>query len=130
MQSSRAVFAVILSLAAALPAAAATVEVRSGDVFIDSGSGFSPVLEPTEVKTGDTVMAMVGGAAEIVYNDGCRQTVDVGSLVVIGEASPCSGTAESGPVNNTLLIGGLVVVGGVGAAIALSGGGSDKPASN
>jgi hypothetical protein len=122
-----AILAVFSSLAAALPAAAASVVVKSGSAFIDRGSGYAAVRGSTNGNPGDTVMVLVGGAAEIVYEDGCRTPVDVGSVVTIGQASPC-GAASGGYADHTLIIGGLVVAGGVAAAIALSGDDS-KPAS-
>jgi len=117
----------MLSLGA-VPAVAATVNVKGGELFIDRGKGYTPVRGSTNGNPGDTVMVLAGGRGEVVYSDGCRQSVDVGAVVTIGEASPCS-AANVGYADHTLIIGGLVVAGGVAAAIALSGGDSDKPAS-
>jgi hypothetical protein len=117
-----------LAIAGAGPVWAATVNVKSGQVFIDRGKGYLRVTGPTDGQPGDTVM--VGSAGEIVYADGCRQPVEVGAVVSITDTSPCGATNAEGFADHTLIIGGLVVAGGVGAAIALSGGGDDdKPAS-
>jgi len=128
MRSKAILLAIVASLGA-VPAVAATVNVKGGEVFIDRGKGYTPVRGSTQGNPGDTVMVLVGGAGEIIYGDGCRQPVDVGSVVTIGQASPCSAANNVGYADHTLIIGGLVVAGGVAAAIALSGGDSDKPAS-
>lgn len=125
---AKAIFLAAVVSLGAVPAVAATVNVKGGEVFIDRGKGYTPVRGSTQGQAGDTVMALAGGAGEIVYSDGCRQPVDVGAVVTIGEASPC-GAANLGYPDHTLILGGLVVAGGVAAAIALSGGDSDKPAS-
>jgi hypothetical protein len=70
-------------------------------------------------------MAGPSGAAEIVYNDGCREKVDAGSVVRVAETSPC----KTGPVSTNYIIGAAVVAGGVAAAIALSDDDHDLPAS-
>jgi hypothetical protein len=128
MRFSCVAMAVFLSLATALPAAAASVNVKSGSAFIDRGSGYTEVRGATNGNPGDSVMVLAGGSAEIVYGDGCRQPVDVGAVVTIGQASPC-GAATGGYADHTLIIGGLVVAGGVAAAIALSGNDDSRPAS-
>lgn len=111
---------------------AAKVIPTSGSVFIDRGTGYAEVKAPTDAKTGDVVIALVGGSGEVVYSDGCRAQVEVGNVVTITEPSPCAALNNSstaaGGVDTTLIIGGVAVAGGVAAAIALSGG-SDKPAS-
>jgi hypothetical protein len=101
---------------------AATVNAKSGQVFIDRGQGYVPVANSTQGKPGETVMVMAGGSGEIIYDDGCRQAVDVGSVVVIGETSPC--LANPAETDYTLVIGGVAVAAGVGLAIGLSGGDS------
>ena len=115
--------------AATLPAVAATVQALNGQAFIDRGQGYSAVSGTTSAKPGDTVMVLAGGTAEILYEDGCRQTVELGALVVVGEASPCAAASiETTGGSTYLVVGGLAVAGVVGAAIALSGGdgGGDK----
>jgi hypothetical protein len=104
----------------ALPAAAATVTYTGGDVFVDRGSGYTAIRNSTSVKPGDVVMAKVGGTAEVVYEDGCRQAVDVGSVVAVGQTSPCAANAPAGDTTFYVLAG-LGVAAGVGLAIALSG---------
>lgn len=118
-----------LAITAAGPVGAATVSVVYGQVYIDRGTGYQVVMRATDGNPGDTVMVMVGGAGEIVYADGCRQPVEVGAVVAITETSPCGATNAPAYVDTTLIVGGVLVAGSVGAAVALSGGGDDKPAS-
>jgi hypothetical protein len=112
------------SVFAASTSWAATVQVSSGEVFIDRGNGYSMVTGSTTGKPGDVVMAKAGGSAVIIYGDGCVQNVDVGTIATIVEVPPC---AVPGP-DYALIVGGVVVAGGVAAAIILSGD-DDKPAS-
>ncbi len=126
------ILAVMSMVLLVVPTHAAQVIPTEGSVVIDRGSGYAPVSAPTEGKTGDVVIALVGGSGEIVYSDGCRAKVEVGEVVTITETSPCAlanntTTAPAG-IDTTLIIGGVAVAGGVAAAIALSGD-SDKPAS-
>lgn len=108
---------------------AALIKVTNGPIYIDRGDGYTMVNESVQAAAGDVVMVTVGGSGEIVYDDGCRQPVEIGAVVVIGAVSPCGG-AQPEPVDYSLVIGGLVVAGGVGAAVALGGGSdNDKPAS-
>ena len=83
------------------------------------------------LKPGDSVMAEPGGAAKVIYTDGCQVPVQVGGVVVIGPQSPCELRPKQGymGLENTtgfstthLVIGGLLIAGGIGAAVALSGG--------
>lgn len=122
--------AAVLGAFGSASALAATVNPLGGEVFIDRGNGYAAVQSATQGTAGDTVMVMAGSRAEVIYHDGCRQTVDVGAVVVIGETSPCALTDTVGGVDYTLVIGGLAVAGGIAAAIALSGGDSnDRPVS-
>lgn len=118
----------MIGAAVAWPAAAATVNYTGGEVFVDRGSGYMPLRNSMTVRPGDIVMAKVGGTADIVYEDGCRQAVDVGTIVTVGPSSPCAANAP--PSDTTVyVLGGLAVAAGVGVAIALSGDDDDKSAS-
>jgi hypothetical protein len=127
----RAIIAATTALLFGASAHAAKVNPTSGSLFIDRGTGYQEVNQPTDGKTGDVVIALVGGSGEVVFPDGCRVKVEVGSVVTITEPSPCAAlnnNTTAGGVDTTLIIGGVAVAGGVAAAIALSGG-NDKPAS-
>lgn len=112
------VLAVFSSLALSFPASAAMVQAIGEDVFIDRGQGYASVSGPTSVKAGDVVMVTVGGSGEVIYDDGCRQAVEVGAVVVVGETSPC-GLSEAA-VDNIYMYSGLVIVGAAAGIIALS----------
>ena len=138
MRQLRTVLVAVLILARAVPAWATTVEPRAGEVFIDRGSGYVRVEGPITANPGNTVMAMAGGSAVIVYDNGCRQSVELGVLVTITETPPCAPAFETTTTVETattdyslILLGGVAVAGGVVAAIALGGGdgGGDSPAS-
>ena len=123
--SSAIICAVASVLALSLPASAASVTKIRGPVSINHGGGFIPISGGVTASPGDAVMAGPSGAAEIVYNDGCREKVDAGSVVRVAETSPCN----TGSVPTNFIIGAAVVAGGVGAAIALSDDHDDHPAS-
>jgi hypothetical protein len=98
----------------------ATLNVERGDVFINQGAGYRPAAGSMTVNSGDTVMATAGGSAEIVYEDECRQRVDVGSVVVVvGQTSPCA--ANPTPDDSVYIIGGLAVTAGAALLFALRG---------
>lgn len=116
----------------AMSAKADAATLTGGGLLIDTGSGYQVVAPPMEVQAGTSIIANPDGRGEILYADGCVQRVRPGEVVLVTEASPC---AAGAPVRSTgigdygLVIGGLVVGGGVIAALALSGGDSDKPKS-
>ena len=56
---------------------AATLDSISGQILVDRGDGFQPAGKTTSLKTGDRVMAHLGGHARITYADG--------DIVLIGE---------------------------------------------
>lgn len=118
----------VLAAGSSSMASAATVKVSKNDVFIDRGSGYVKVSGSTSGQAGHVVMAMNGGSAVIIYDDGCQQKVNVGAVGVIGEASPCASGDASGVSTETLLIGGAAVAVGAGLIIALSD--DDDPASD
>ena len=68
---------------------AATVTAVTGKVSINRGDGFAQISSATSAKPGDRVMAGFGGTAEIVYDNGCRQKVESGSLITVVETPPC-----------------------------------------
>ncbi|MEZ5853209.1 MAG: hypothetical protein R3D67_00130 [Hyphomicrobiaceae bacterium] len=65
-------------------AAAATVQDIVGTVQINRGGGYRAISGPTIVERGDTVVAKQNSSAVIVYEDGCRQTVEPGRIVSVG----------------------------------------------
>lgn len=100
----------------------------AGSVSLNTGEGFKPVTEATSVSPGDRVRTG-NGSAEIVYDNGCSVKIGAGQVVLVLTAAPtCSSENGSFPSMATLAVGGLVVVGGIGAAVLFTGS-SSKPAS-
>ena len=120
MRVLTAVSAVFSVLIVASPAWATTVESEAGEVFIDRGQGFAPVSGSTPAQAGDMVMAMAGGRGVIIYDDGCREVVEVGDVEMVDEVSPCAAGLSEAAVDNVYLYTGLAVVGIAGIIIALS----------
>jgi len=116
---------------------AATLEGIQGEVLVDRGGGFDVAPGPTTLKPGDTVIANPGGVAQIVYDSECKVPVQPGSVIAVRKESPCSqkkvaeveGGGGGGLSTTTVLVGGAVVGLGAGAAVLLTQGGNDKPAS-
>jgi len=114
-------FCVVLSSGAS----AATVNPFREKVSINRGNGYAPVGGGTIASPGDMVMASPSGSAEIVYEDGCRQKVDPGTVVTVSATSPC----KSAALDPTWVLGGLAVAGGVTAAVLLTSDDDHKPSS-
>ena len=121
---------------------AASVEPKIGQVYIDSGNGFVPVGQLTPVEAGTVVMVTQGSVAKIWY-DGCWAKIEGPQTVRISAESACAaGTLQgsapaSQPVTGMgalgttpVIVGGILVAGGVAAAIAIANrDNDDKPAS-
>jgi hypothetical protein len=115
---------VVCSLVLTSGVSAATVTSVSGKVSINRGSGFAQISSGTSASAGNLVMAGPSGHAVIIYDNGCREEVEPGSVVTVAETPPCGTAANTAGLTTTeLVLGAVVVAGGVGAAIALSGNG-------
>ena len=66
-------------------------------------------------------MANPGSRGKVIYADGCEINVSPGSVYTVQDGSPCRAGLGSGSAR-TYVIGGLVIVGGTVAIIALTGG--------
>jgi hypothetical protein len=148
--------AVIVAVTTILPlmstaARAAMLQEIQGVVLIDRGGGFDIIDGPTQLNPGDSVIANPGGAAQVVYPDGCRIPVEPGAVIAAQKKSPCSkegaapevteatadegggsdgGGGNGGGLNTTnLLVGGAVVGLGAGAAVLLLADDNETPAS-
>jgi hypothetical protein len=78
-----------------LPSFAATLQPIEAEVFVNHGSGFQKVTVPTQANVGDTVMAGPVGAAQLVYEDGCKVSINPGGVVAVQELSPCLANAHA-----------------------------------
>jgi hypothetical protein len=109
---------------------AAVVNATQGQVLVNQGSGYQQVAGSIEASPGATVVVNPGGAAQIVYPDGCSVAVQPGSVYTIAPQSPClaqNGQATTGVNGTTLALGAVVVGGGVAALLLLNS--NDKAAS-
>jgi hypothetical protein len=78
------------SLLISSPSWAVMVEPGQGDLSINRGQGFMPVKSQMSAKVGDSVMVAPGGSATVVYDDGCKVTVQPGAVTSIAALSPCA----------------------------------------
>jgi hypothetical protein len=68
---------------------AATIVDIQGEVLVSMGTGFQPVGPPFVLWPGNQVFVRPGGAASILFDDGCKVPVEPGAVVQVGEISPC-----------------------------------------
>lgn len=129
---------------------AVTLSNVQGSVYVNKGDGFQAVSNGTALSSGDRVRVSAGGSANIVYENGCATFVGAGKVAVVqssapscgganlttdsvGDAAGSSSLAAAAPTSvgigtETILIGGLVVGGAVGLAVAVSNSNNDdKP---
>ena len=105
-----------------MPAEAANLE-RKGPVLVNYGSGYVAADDGAPLQPGDAVMAKPGGRGQIVYDDGCRETVEPPKVVLVKEISPCD---RAGPWPIYTLLGAGVVAGSI---LLSDDNGYDRPAS-
>src|SRR5208282_2157514 len=79
---------------------AATIEPGHGDLTISQGQGFQPVNSRIDANIGDSVMVGPGGAATVVYPDGCRVAIQPGAVTTIAPLSPCASGSYAQDNNN------------------------------
>lgn len=126
---------------------AATLSQTSGEVLVNTGSGYVSASASRELAPGTQILVRPGGEAYVTYSADCVERITAGRIAVVQESAPCTAAttqpAQSAPPvqakaappagtdNTQLLIGaGLLAGGGIAAVVALSGGGGgDKPAS-
>ena len=94
---------------------ATTVEPGQGNLTINEGHGYQPINSQINAKVGDSVMVAPGGSATVVYDDGCKVSVQPDAVTTIAPLSPCaSGSyAQDDGYNWT----GALVMGGVAAGL-------------
>jgi hypothetical protein len=79
----------------ASPCWAATGERTQGDLSINQGQGFRPIKSRINANVGDSVMVGPGGAATVVYEDGCKVNVQPGAVITIAPLSPCASQSNA-----------------------------------
>jgi len=102
----------LLWLASAQAQTASVIPVQ-GDLSLNQGQGFQPVDSRISANVGDSLMVGPGGAATVVYQDGCQVTVQPGAVTSIAPLSPCA--SGSFAADGESLIGAGVVVVGIAA---------------
>jgi hypothetical protein len=116
----------LLCVFGALDAQAARLTNVTGTVFVNRGQGFQPVNGEMEVNPGDRIN-VVQGTADIVYDNGATVKVASGEMIAVLATPPdvlSGGPALADFSTSTYILGGLVVIGGLGAGLALSSHGS------
>jgi hypothetical protein len=78
------------ALLVASPSWAAVVEPGYGELTINQGQGFKPVTSRAKANVGDSVMVGPGGAATVIYDDGCKVSVQPGGVITVAPLSPCA----------------------------------------
>jgi hypothetical protein len=134
MMSKRCAIACILaSFTVASPALAASVQDLQGTVQVDRGNGFRTVTGSQIVADGNRVMVGNTGGATIVYDNGCRERVKPGQIVVVStpacQAANVDGGANAGGLGGVgasattgaALVGGMVIaIGTLGLTAPIS----------
>lgn len=108
---------------------AATIQPGQGSLTINQGQGFQPVNSRVDANVGDSVMVAPGGAATVVYDDGCKVDVQPGSVTTVAPISPCASgsyAANNDPDWGAIAMG-VGVLGLVGAGIYAA---SHNPSTN
>ncbi len=121
MRSSIGVACFAVAYLAASLAQAATVEPAQGDLSLNEGQGFHKVTGRIDAKVGDSVMVGPGGAATVVYPDGCQVNVQPGAVVSVAPLSPCASDSfaqdQSSFFNPPMLLFGAALLGATGLVI-------------
>lgn len=96
---------------------AATLQPGEGSLTINQGQGFQPVNNRVDANVGDSVMVAPGGAATVVYDDGCKVQVQPGSVTTVAPISPCASGSYAADSDWGAIAMGVGVLGLVGAGI-------------
>jgi hypothetical protein len=105
---------------------AATLDEVQGRILVSRGGGFRPISGPVNLQPGMQVMANPNSSASIVYSNGCRDSVEPGTVVTVKPEGACTLGDDTSPY----ALGAIAVGGGAALAIGLSRRDRDnKPAS-
>jgi hypothetical protein len=81
--------ALALTAALSLPCQAAVLEAVQGKIFVNRGDGFKATNGPQPLKSGDRVMAEIGGSAIVKYTADCAMLVQAGAVVTVVPDAQC-----------------------------------------
>jgi hypothetical protein len=113
-------FSLVAGMAVCVPvwAMGATLETVSPQLSVNRGQGYTQVTAPTQVSTGDRVMAAPSGRGKIVYADGCVVDVYPGAVMTVPAKCYTPMTAgletpveQARPIPWVPIVGAAVVVG-------------------
>jgi hypothetical protein len=112
--------AIVLSATLAVSGAhAALLTNIQGTVTVNHGYGYESAGVGGQVGPGDRVR--VGeGSADIVYENGSTVSVRSGQTVIVQSTAPASAVGSQTQDTQTYVVGGMLVSGGVAAAIVIS----------
>lgn len=117
---------------------ASTLDEIEGMVFVNRGDGYVAAVNGVQVQPGDSVVANPGGRGQIIYENGCRDLVEEGRVVLVTENLRCDPQSllveqmlephrnDWGPYGLYAI--GIAAAVGLGVAV-FSNGGGDSPAS-
>ena len=114
VRSIVSVFCFALLWIGSAQAQTASVVPLQGDLSLNQGQGFERVDSRISANVGDSLMVGPGGAATLLYQDGCQVTIQPGSVTTVAPLSPCaSGSFAQQNTNTDNLVGAAVVIGAI-----------------
>ena len=102
MQIARRAAAFLSAVTLSISSHAATLTPEQGIVLVNHGNGYANAKGPTTVNPGDIVVVNPGGSAQLTYPDGCVVLISIGTLVTVGQQSPCATEGSMTPTQATI----------------------------
>ena len=120
-------------------------EIR-GQVVVNTGASYLPGHSGMSLSAGFKVMLSSSSFGQIIYSNGCKQTLDSNTIVVVSSAAECkaglfhvsaynakavgassvvAASATGKAISNTTLL--ALIGGGAAAAAVAAGGGHQSP---
>ena len=118
----------LLAVSATAAEGGAQLRVDQGKVMVSQGGDFTPVSGSSPVRSGDRIMVTEGGAATVLYSEGCQREYTVPGVYPFENGCPKAALAQPGDkmVNWTMVS--AIGVGAVLVGASLSGGSdNDNP---
>ena len=117
----------LLAVSATAAEGDAQLRVDQGKVMVSQGGDFTVVNGGSPVGAGDRIMVTEGGAATVLYDEGCQREYTVPGVYPFEDGCPKAAVVQGKPVNWTVVS--AIGVGAILVGAAAGGGGSDdKPA--
>ena len=117
--------AALLAVSGIASASDAVLSNVTGPALVNQGDAYVTATPQTELSTGDRLMVLEGGSAEVTYADGCIHTLTDSEVLTIGKQSTCAdeqaAAEDTGPSFAAAMgaapIAGAFVIGGTGVGI-------------